>query len=84
MDPPSSEGQHGLKLGVGWVGLKAGFLGGEVLLLITYLCKLQIISFIPEANSNAKGRGSQLAGLCRKLLPTEVALSPGSATPTSP
>lgn len=83
--------EHVLKLGGGaagvgqlGVGLKAGFLGGEeVLLLITDLCKLQTISFIPQTDINTKGREPQLAGLCRKLLPAQAARSPGPATPTS-
>lgn len=85
MESPCSKVQRVLKREVGWGwGLKARFLRGEALLLITYLCKLQTISFIPETNINIKGRGPQLAGLRRKLLPAEVALSPGPAIPHVP
>lgn len=43
---------------VGSWGLRAGFLGGEVL----FLCKLQNIPFIPETNSKARSGAPQLAG----------------------
>lgn len=63
--------QRAARAEVGSWGLRAGFLGGEVL----FLCKLQNIPFIPETNSKAKSRAPQLAGwLCRKLLSATVAL----------
>lgn len=56
VEPPCCRGQHVLRLGGGGA-VRVRSPGGEALLIITYLCKLQNIPFIPETNSKAKSRG---------------------------